>query len=99
MNSARKSETVVFDTKLSVYLVITKSNVWPSIRVGPDTCWHSEWFERISRKREASALSESSSPVDVKITHNQDIRGFDHVVLKEVLELTQKEANSRLVSL
>ena len=31
--------------------------------------------------------------VEVKITDNQDVPGFDHVVLKEVLELTQKEAN------
>ena len=33
--------------------------------------------------------------VEVKITHNQDVPGFDDVVLKKVLELTQKEANSR----
>ena len=31
--------------------------------------------------------------MEVKITHNQDVPGFDHVVLKEVLKLIQEEAN------
>ena len=32
--------------------------------------------------------------VEVKIIHNQDVPGFDDVVLKKVLELTRKEANT-----
>ena len=58
--------------------------------------------ERVGRKVVTEAGSISVNwvlIVEAIITHNQDVPGFDHVVLKEVLELTQKEANSRLISL
>ena len=60
--------------------------------MGPDTCWHREWFERMSRIQWVLT-------VEVEITKNQSVLRFDHVALKEVLELIQKKATVDLFML